>query len=73
MLFFISNVPARLLFLFVLTAYIYLTKDDGILGRASVVGQAGAGENLRNSMIFAWGFFEIAAWFWVGTHMASRS
>lgn len=67
MLFFTSCVPARLLFLFGLTGYIYLFKDDGLLGKVSV-RQAGVGENLRNSMTFAWGFVEIAAWFWVSIH-----
>ena len=63
-----SNVPMRLIFLFGLTGYVYLTKDDGVFG-SKLFSQAGAGEPLRNSMVFSWGFVETAVWFWVGLHI----
>ena len=58
--------PVRLTFLFSLTGYIYLFKDDGMFGSKSI-RKAGAGENLRNSLVFAWAFMETAAWFWVSS------
>ena len=60
----LSNVPVRLTFLFGLTGYVYMFKEDGIFGSKSI-SKAGAGENLRNSLVFAWAFMETAAWFWV--------
>ena len=64
----LSNVPVRLTFLFGLTGYTYLFKDDGLFGSRSVVyHKAGPGELLRNSWIFGWAFMELAAWFWVST------
>ena len=60
----LANVPVRLIFLFGLTGYVYLFKEDGLFGTRSF-GKAGIGGNLQNSLVFAWGFFEIAAWFWV--------
>ena len=61
----LSNVPARLTFLFGISGYVYLFKDDGIFGSKSMIQKAGAGENLRNSLVFAWAFMETATWFWV--------
>lgn len=60
----LSNVPVRLTFLFGLTGYVYLFKEGGMFGPSSPV-TAGLGEPLQNSMVFAFGFFEIAMWFWV--------
>jgi hypothetical protein len=62
----LSNVPVRLLFLFGLSGYIYLFKEDGVFGSRSV-HQDSAGERVRNSLIFAWAFVETVTWFWVGT------
>lgn len=53
-------------FLFGLTGYVYLFKEGGIFGPSSSAN-AGLGEPLQNSMVFAFGFFEIAMWFWVST------
>ncbi|KAK3699510.1 hypothetical protein LTR37_016379 [Vermiconidia calcicola] len=64
----LSNVPMRLMFLFSLTGYVYLFKDDGLLGRRSV-GKAGPGETLRNSMVFTFGFMETVTWFWIFTSL----
>ncbi|KAK5108070.1 hypothetical protein LTR62_008787 [Meristemomyces frigidus] len=62
----LANVPVRMVFLFVVTGYVYLFKPGGLLGPSSITG-AGMGEPLQNSLVFAWGFMELAAWFWVGT------
>lgn len=56
-----SNTPMRLVFLFVLTAYTYLFKEDGMFGG----GRASIGEPLQNGLVFAFGFMETAVWFWV--------
>lgn len=60
----LANVPVRLTFLFAITGYIYLSKEGGLLGFGAA-GRASIGEPLQNSMVFTWGFFEIAVWFWV--------
>ena len=63
----LSAAPVRLVFLFVITGYAYLFKDDGLFGAgsAAVYGKAGVGELLRNSLVFSFGFLELVAWFWV--------
>jgi hypothetical protein len=61
----LSNVPVRLLFLFGLTGYVYLFKDDGIFGSNSILRKTGPGDLIRNSLVFTWAFMETAAWFWV--------
>ena len=60
----LSNIPARLLFLFGLSGYVYLFKEDGIFGSPSKL-QAGVGDPLKNGLVFAWGFMETVTWFWV--------
>jgi hypothetical protein len=60
----LSNVPVRLLFLFGLSGYVYLFKEDGLLGSPSL-HRASAGELLRNSLVFAFCFMETVTWFWV--------
>lgn len=60
----LANVPVRLAFFFITTAYVYLFKEGGVLGSRSSK-QAGIGEPLQNGLVFAFGFMEIAAWFWV--------
>ncbi|KAI5358607.1 putative increased loss of mitochondrial DNA protein [Septoria linicola] len=64
----LSNVPVRLTFLFGLTGYVYLFKEDGIFGSGSAA-VPGIGEPLQNSLVFAFGFFEIAMWFWIFTSL----
>lgn len=61
----LSNVPVRLLFLFGLTGYVYLFKDDGIFGSQSMLRKTGPGDMLRTSLVFTWAFMETATWFWV--------
>ncbi|WPH01028.1 Putative increased loss of mitochondrial DNA protein [Acrodontium crateriforme] len=64
----LAIVPARLTFLFSLTAYTYLFKEDGMFG--SGPRQHGRiGENVQNSLVFSFGFFELAMWFWVFTSL----
>ncbi|GAB7359360.1 hypothetical protein MBLNU230_g6011t1 [Neophaeotheca triangularis] len=66
----LSNVPVRLAFLFVLTGYSYLFKEDGVFGSGSgIYRKAGVGENLQNSLVFAFGFFETVLWFWIFTSL----
>jgi len=60
----LANVPVRLTFLFALSGYVYLFKEDGLFGSGSI-NKASIGGNLQNSLVFAWSFFETAAWFWV--------
>ncbi|KAM3414937.1 hypothetical protein BST61_g10077 [Cercospora zeina] len=62
----LSNVPVRLTFLFGLTGYVYLFKEDGLFGSGPAT-KAGIGEPLQNSLTFTFGFFEIAMWFWIFT------
>ncbi|KAK4546176.1 hypothetical protein LTR36_002313 [Oleoguttula mirabilis] len=64
----VANVPVRLTFFFVVTAYVYLFKEGGVLGSVSA-RQGGIGEPLQNGLVFAFGFVEIAAWFWVFTKL----
>ncbi|KXS95557.1 hypothetical protein AC578_5253 [Pseudocercospora eumusae] len=63
-----SNVPVRLAFLFGLSGYVYLFKEDGVFGSSSAAS-AGIGEPLQNSLVFTFGFFEIAMWFWIFTSL----
>jgi hypothetical protein len=60
-----AQTPIRLLFLFALTAYTYTFKPGGMMAPRNSEFMMGAGDTLNNSIIFTWGFLEIAAWFWV--------
>lgn len=60
----LASVPVRITFLFILTGYVYLFKEGGVFG-PGFGKNAGIGEPLQNSLVFTWGFFELAAWFWV--------
>lgn len=69
------NVQTRLMFFFGLTGYVYLFKEDGMLGSGDAT-KLGIGEPLQNSLVFAFGFFEIGLWFWVspcGRHEFSNA
>jgi hypothetical protein len=58
--------PVRLLFLFTLTAYTYVAKEGGMMAPRSNDYMMGSGNtSLHNSLVFTWGFVEMAAWFWV--------
>ncbi|KAF9730736.1 hypothetical protein PMIN06_006376 [Paraphaeosphaeria minitans] len=56
-----TQTPVRLAFLFGLTGYAYAFKPDGLLGSTA----RGAGDHLKNSVVFAFGFVELTVWFWV--------
>lgn len=56
-----TQTPVRLAFLFGLTGYAYAFKPGGILGSTT----KGAGDHLKNSVVFAFGFIELTVWFWV--------
>lgn len=58
-----TQTPVRLAFLFGLTGYSYAFKQDGIFGSSG----RGAGDNLKNSVVFSFGFLELTVWFWVST------
>ncbi|KAH7401901.1 increased loss of mitochondrial DNA protein 1 [Phaeosphaeria sp. MPI-PUGE-AT-0046c] len=58
--------PVRLLFLFALTAYTYTFKEGGMMApRSNDYMMSKGNTNLNNSIVFTWGFMEMAAWFWV--------
>lgn len=67
----LSNVPVRLLFLFGLTGYVYLFKDDGVFGSSWVLRKTGPGDLIRTSLVFTWAFMETATWFWVSSGMTT--
>lgn len=71
-LFFLATIPVRLTFLFGLTGYIYLFKEDGVFGSKIASSRASVGENLQNSLVFTWCFMETAYWFWVRCRDCSR-
>ncbi|KAH7072910.1 increased loss of mitochondrial DNA protein 1 [Paraphoma chrysanthemicola] len=60
-----AQTPVRLLFLFVLTAYTYTFKKGGMMAPRSAEYTMDAGTTLNNSIVFTWGFLEMAAWFWI--------
>ncbi|KAK4499881.1 hypothetical protein PRZ48_008067 [Zasmidium cellare] len=66
----LSNVPVRLAFLFGLTGYVYLFKEGGVFGSAAGSWRnTSIGEPLQNSLVFTFGFFEVAIWFWIFTSL----
>lgn len=60
-----TQTPVRLVFLFALTGYAYTFKEDGMFGRKGAAYVTNVGDDLKNSIVFTWGFLELAAWFWV--------
>lgn len=66
-----NQTPVRLLFLFGLTGYSYAFKEGGMLANAGKAYTRNAGDNLKNSIVFSWGFLELAAWFWVSGFLSS--
>jgi hypothetical protein len=71
-----SQTPVRLLFFFVVTAYSYVFKQGGEgvggsvernrLGRGLLGGgKRWGGDELKNGLVFSWGFVEMLCWFWV--------
>jgi hypothetical protein len=62
-----AQAPMRLLFLFGLTAYTYMFKEGGLLAKRTQEHLMSKGDTLNNSIVFTWGFLEMAAWFWIYT------
>jgi hypothetical protein len=67
-----SQAPVRLLFFFAATFYSYVFKPGGVAlaGRefGKGVGKASAGwDDLKNRLVFTWGFVEMLVWFWVSS------
>ncbi|CAO2648857.1 Nn.00g098060.m01.CDS01 [Neocucurbitaria sp. VM-36] len=60
-----AQTPIRCAFLFGLTGYTYIFKEGGMSAPRSYDYRMSAGASLNNSIVFAWGFLELAAWFWV--------
>lgn len=67
-----TQTPVRLAFLFVVTGYTYTFKEGGMLSSKGHAYAPGAGDHLKNSIVFTWGFLELAAWFWVRTLGTNR-
>jgi hypothetical protein len=57
----------RILFLFGVTGYSYAFKEGGMFAARGSDWRMSAGASLNNSIVFTWGFLELAAWFWVFT------
>ncbi|KAF2474890.1 uncharacterized protein BDR25DRAFT_340567 [Lindgomyces ingoldianus] len=59
-----TQTPVRLVFLFAVTGYTYIFKEGGAFAER---GQHSfqSGDDLKNSIVFTWGFLELATWFWV--------
>lgn len=60
-----SQVPVRLLLLFGVTGYTYTFKKGGIASAKGLSYKPGVGEDLKNGLVFTWGFMEMAIWFWI--------
>ncbi|MCJ1464355.1 hypothetical protein MMC07_002968, partial [Pseudocyphellaria aurata] len=63
-----SQAPVRLLFFFFVTSYAWAFKPGG-LGTEEGSGSGRGGgrpgwDNLKNSLVFSWGFLEMMVWFW---------
>jgi hypothetical protein len=60
-----TQTPVRLAFLFGLTGYSYMFKEGGIFASKGRQYTFNQGDDLKNSIVFTWGFLEMAVWFWV--------
>lgn len=60
-----TQTPVRLTFLFGITGYTYLFKEGGILAAKTKYTSYNAGNDLKNSIVFTWGFLELSVWFWI--------
>jgi hypothetical protein len=60
-----TQTPVRLAFLFSVTGYSYLFKEGGVFASSGKNYTYNAGDHLKNSILFTWGFIEMATWFWV--------
>ncbi|CAI6341991.1 unnamed protein product [Periconia digitata] len=60
-----TQAPVRLAFLFLLTGYSYAFKPDSMLTNDGRKSSGNTGNLLNNSVVFTWGFMELSTWFWV--------
>ncbi|PVH97175.1 hypothetical protein DM02DRAFT_658534 [Periconia macrospinosa] len=60
-----TQVPIRLTFLFALTGYSYAFKPDGMFVSSGRKYTVNKGDLLKNSVVFTFGFLELATWFWI--------
>jgi len=65
LLYWSSQTPVRLLFLFILTGYTYAFKPGGIAASSGWNYQKSVGDHLKNNLVFTFGFVEVVTWFWV--------
>lgn len=62
-----TQTPVRLTFLFGITGYSYLFKEGGMFAAKKTYTSYNAGNDLKNSIVFTWGFLELVVWFWIFT------
>ncbi|ORX91588.1 increased loss of mitochondrial DNA protein 1 [Clohesyomyces aquaticus] len=60
-----TQTPVRLSFLFAVTGYTYMFKEGGMFAKRTAGHSIASGGDLKNSIVFTWGFLELACWFWV--------
>ncbi|KAF1996037.1 hypothetical protein P154DRAFT_556496, partial [Amniculicola lignicola CBS 123094] len=60
-----TQTPVRISFLFGVTGYAYLFREGGMFANSGRHYKPSVGDGLKNSIVFTWGFIELAAWFWV--------
>ncbi|KAF2281054.1 uncharacterized protein EI97DRAFT_368339 [Westerdykella ornata] len=60
-----TQTPVRLTFLFAVTGYTYMFKEGGMFASKGRQYTFNSGDNMKNSIIFTWGFLELGIWFWV--------
>lgn len=64
-----AQTPVRLVFLFALTGYAYMSKEGGMFAPRTQDYAMRSGAGLSNSIIFTWAFFELVLWFFVYTSL----
>ncbi|KAF2854566.1 hypothetical protein T440DRAFT_415919 [Plenodomus tracheiphilus IPT5] len=64
-----TQTPVRLVFLFSLTGYAYMSKEGGMFAPRTHDYAMSSGATLSNSIIFTWAFFELVIWFFVYTSL----
>ncbi|KAI8935998.1 hypothetical protein NX059_007501 [Plenodomus lindquistii] len=61
--------PVRLVFLFALTGYAYVSKEGGMFAPRTQDYAMSSGAGLSNSVVFTWAFLELVTWFFVYTSL----
>lgn len=62
----------RVAFLFVATGYTFVFKQGGMFAPRTSDFLMDSGASIHNSIVFTWGFFELAAWMWVYTALRAE-